>query len=344
MNIPATARLLALWCLALTLTLGAPRANAEGNLRIKLATIAPRGSLYHRVIQEMGEAYRVAAGPGASFTIYTDGSQGSESDLVRRMRIGQLNAAVITVIGLSEIDESVNALQKIPMLFQSSEEIEYAGQAMRPQIEQKFLEKGFVTLLWAEAGWVRFFSKQPAAVPNDLKMRRVFAWAGDEPQVQLEKQQGFRPVVLETADIVPGLQTGLIDTVGVTPMWALAGQIDRMAPFMIDVKWAPIVGALVINRSTWEGLPAAARDALRASAVHATEQLRAYQVKSDAEAITAMSQRGLTVVSPNAEQLRVWQQFAESAYPLIRGRMVSPTTFDEASRLVKEYRHLHPSR
>lgn len=315
-----------------------PSALADEPVRIKLGTLGPKGSVYHRVLQEMGEAFRGAEGAGSSFTIYTDGSQGSEADVVRRMRIGQLNAAMMTVVGLSEIDMSASALQKMPLLFRSSEEVEYVGRTLRPEIERRFLDKGFVVVLWAEAGWVRFFCKEPAAQPDDLRTRRMFAWAGDNEQVEMMKTLGYRPVVLETADIIPGLQTGLIDTVPVTPMWALATQLDRMAPNMIDIKWVPIVGALVFTRKAWDSMTRASRDALRQSGVRAAKELHEYQVRSDAEAITAMEKRGLRVQHMTPELETAWDQLAQRAYSLIRGHTVPAATFDETLRLIAEYR------
>ncbi|MCE1186637.1 MAG: C4-dicarboxylate ABC transporter substrate-binding protein, partial [Rhodocyclales bacterium] len=65
--------------------LAAPNANS-----LRIGTLAPKNSLYHRQLMEMGEAWRTAQGEGAKYVIYPDGSQGGETDMVRRMRIGQL--------------------------------------------------------------------------------------------------------------------------------------------------------------------------------------------------------------------------------------------------------------
>jgi TRAP-type C4-dicarboxylate transport system substrate-binding protein len=335
---PLSRRALLTLALAWSSMLAAPQVHAQDPVRVKVGTLAPKGSIYHRVLQEMGESFRAASGNGSAFTIYTDGSQGSEADVVRRMRIGQLNAAMMTVVGLTEIDASAGVLQKMPLLFRSWDEVEYLNQALRPEIERRFLEKGFVVILWAEAGWVRFFCKEPAALPSDLKARRMFAWAGDSEQVSMMKALGYRPVVLETADIIPGLQTGLIDTVPVTPSWALATQVDRLAPHMIDVRWAPIVGALVFTRKAWDAMTPAARDALRASAPRAAQALHEHQLRADAEAIAAMQKRGLQVLRPNPEQEAAWHELAQRTYPLIRGQSIPPATFDEALRLIASYR------
>jgi TRAP-type C4-dicarboxylate transport system substrate-binding protein len=313
-------------------------------VRIKLATLAPRGSVYHRSLQEMGEAWRKTEGGNAGFIIYTDGSQGGEEDVVRRMRVGQLNAAMLSGVGLSEIDKSVGALQYIPLAFRSSEELHFVMDAVCPKLERRFREKGFEVLFWANAGWVRFFSKEPALHPDDFKGRRLFAWAGNNEHIELIKAMGYRPVAIETGDILPGLQTGLIDTVPAMTMWALATQMDRAAPHMIEMKWAPIVGAVVVTRPAWDAMSPAGREALRQSAAKVGAELRAHQAQADDEAIEAMARRGLHVQRLTPEAEAAWNSLAQRAHPMIRGRTVPADTFDEVTRLVAEYRRNHAQR
>ena len=133
---------------------------AEKQLRI--GTLATKNSLYHRQLMEVGEAWRNAQGAGSKYLVYTDGSQGGEADMVRRMRIGQLQGGLLSVAGLREIEPGIAALQNMPLMFRSWEEVDYVREKMRPAMEQRFLEKGFVVLAWGDAGWVRFFSKKPA--------------------------------------------------------------------------------------------------------------------------------------------------------------------------------------
>lgn len=121
-------------------------ARADDAIRIKLGTLAPRGSFYHRVLQEMAEKWRQAQGASASFTIFTDGTQGGEADMVRRMRIGQLNAALITVVGLMQIERSVAALQVMPLVFRNWEELDFVREKITARLDQRMLEKGFVVL------------------------------------------------------------------------------------------------------------------------------------------------------------------------------------------------------
>jgi len=154
-------------------------ALAAGQLRI--GTMAPKNSVYHRQLLEVGQAWRKAEGDG-KVLVYPDGSQGGEADMVRRMRINQLQGGLLSVAGLETIEPGIAALQLMPLMFRSWEEVDYGREKLRAGMEQKFFDKGFVILAWGDAGWVRFFSKQPAVTPADFKGMKFFAWGAEVDQ------------------------------------------------------------------------------------------------------------------------------------------------------------------
>lgn len=311
---------------------------AAADVTLKVATVAPKGSVYHRVLQDMGEKWRAAEGPNARFIVYTDSAQGPEAETVRRMRIGQLSASMVSIVGLSEIDESVSALQKIPLMFRTWEEVDYVRERLRPDLEARLRAKGFVVLFWGEGGFVQFFSKSPYTMPAQYKASRIFAWAGDNPQVELMKSLGYRPVVLELTDILPSLQTGMIDTVPAAPLWALVGQFDRTASHMLRINWVPIVGAVVMNAKSWDALSPAGRAALTKAAAEAGGTLRAQRGARDEEIIKAMESRGLKVLTMTPEADRAWNDLARASWPKVRGTMVPADMFDRVEQLLAEYR------
>jgi TRAP-type C4-dicarboxylate transport system substrate-binding protein len=306
--------------------------------QLRLGTLAPKNSLYHRQLIEVGESWRAAQGGSAKFVVYPDGSQGGETELARRMRIGQLQGALLSVVGLREIEPSIAALQSMPLLFKSWDEVDYVREKMRPAMEKKFLDKGFVVLAWGDAGWVRFFSKDPAFKPDDYQKMKFFAWGGEADQQEIMKSMGYTPVPLETSDILPSVQTGMINVVPSTPYFALASQIYTMAPHMLEINWAPIVGALLVTKKSWDDMSPEAQAAVRTASDKAGTQIRAKARQEVEEAVEAMKKRGLVVNKPNAEQMRAWQELADKLYPRIRGTLVPAETFDEVFRHLKAYR------
>lgn len=309
---------------------------AEKSLRI--GSLVPKNSLYHRQLLDIADSWRTAQGGGAKYLVYPDGSQGGEAEMARRMRIGQLQGALLSVVGLREIEPSIAALQSMPLLFRNWEEVDYVREKMRPAMEKKFLDKGFVVLAWGDAGWVRFFSKEAAVRPDDYKRMKFFAWGSEPDQQAIMKSLGYTPVPLETTDILPAIQTGMINVVPSTPYFALATQIYNTAPHMLEINWAPIVGALVVTRKAWDDMSPAVQQAVRAASDKAGAQIRIKARQEVEEAVDAMKKRGLTVHKPNAEQMKEWNDLADKLYPRIRGTMVPAETFDEVMTHIKAFR------
>jgi TRAP-type C4-dicarboxylate transport system substrate-binding protein len=305
---------------------------------LRIGTLAPKNSLYHRQLLEIGEAWRQAQGGNAKYVVFPDGSQGGEAELARRMRIGQLQGALLSIVGLSEIEPSINALQSIPLLFKTWEEVDHVREKMRTSMEKKFLDKGFVVLAWGDAGWVRFFSKDALMRPDDFKKMKFFSFAGESEQQEIMKSLGFTPVPLETTDILPSIQTGMINVVPSTPYFALATQIYGKVPHMLEINWAPVVGALVVTQKAWDDMSPAGRQALRTAGEKAGVQIRNKARQEVEEAVEAMRKRGLVVNKPNPDQLREWQELADKLYPRIRGNLVPAETFDEVFQHLKAYR------
>ena len=306
--------------------------------QLRIGSLVPKNSLYHRQLLDVAESWRTAQGAGAKYLVYPDGSQGGEAEMARRMRIGQLQGALLSVVGLREIEPSIAALQSMPLLFRNWEELDYVREKMRPAMEKKFLDKGFVVLAWGDAGWVRFFSKEAALRPDDYKRMKFFAWGSEPDQQNIMKSLGYTPVPLETTDILPAIQTGMINVVPSTPYFALATQVYNTAPHMLDINWAPIVGALVVTRKAWDGMSPEVQTAVRAASDKAGAQIRTKARQEVEEAVDAMKKRGLTVNKPNPAQMKEWNDLAEKLYPRIRGTMVPADTFDEVMTHLNAYR------
>jgi TRAP-type transport system periplasmic protein len=314
---------------------------ATAAVPLRLATAAPKGASLDQALVEMGGKWQKAPAGGATLTIF-NGNQGGEADVVRKMKSHLIQAAMLSVVGLSEIDKSVSALQYMPMMFRSLEEVDYVRDKLAPTLEKRLLAKDFVVLFWGDAGWIRFFSKEPARLPADFKRMKMFTWAGDTYQADLMKAAGYQPVPLEINDIYPGLQNGMINAVAQPPFWALAGQMFRSAPNMLEVNWAPLVGATVITRKAWDAIPAEARGAMLNAAKEAGAQIRTRSRAESNESVSTMKKNGLKVQAATPDIEAEWRKFAEGFYPQIRGKIVPADLFDEVVRLLQEYRKGKP--
>jgi len=326
-----------------TLLAAAVLATAGDRKPVRLATLAPQGSSSHQILLAMGEKWREGPDGGVKIIVNAGGLLGGESDVVSKMRAGQVHAGLLTSIGLGEIARSVLALSSIPMLFRDLDEVSYVRGKLRTSLEKRLADKGFVALFWADVGWVKYFSKTPVVHPDDLKKVKLFAWTGSTAQIDLMKSLGLNPVPLEPNDILPSLRTGLIDAVTTAPYYAQVLQYYDPAPHMLDLNWAPLVGALVITKKTWDGMPPELQKAMTEAAEKAGDELTVRNRKESDEAVEAMKKRGLNVhaVTPAIEA--EWRAWVETVYPKLRGMDIPAELFDEVKMVVEEYRKTKPS-
>jgi TRAP-type transport system periplasmic protein len=333
------------WAVAVLLLAGvcvsAPVGAMSAPTIVKMATLAPEGSSWYRVLQEMGEEWRKASGGAVTLRIFPGGVAGDEDAVIRKMRVGQIQAAAITGIGLAYLERSFYALH-IPMMYESDEEFDYVRDKYAPVLERKMEEKGFIVLNWGDAGWVHFFSKTPVITPAEAKGLKLFQWAGDTNLVQLYKETGFHPVPLSTNDLLPSLQTGMVNGFSSTPLAALAFQWFGLAPHMADLRYAPLTGATVIDKRAWEKIPAELRPRLLEVSRAAGRKLRVEVRRLNREALDVMVKNGLKVHKVPPEVQMEWRKMVENVYPQVRGKIMPVEAFDAVKRYRDEYRAAQP--
>ena len=328
-------RLAQVCLLTLALLLGGQRPAEAAPVVIKLATLVPDGSVWDKALRSMGSQWKRDTGDRVQLRVYPGGVAGDEPDVLRKMRIGQLNAATLTVRGLIEIDPAFEVLA-IPLFYDSYDEFFHVLRALDGEMRELARERGFELIQWGHAGWVHMFSTEPARTVADLRRLKLFVSAGDDDTVQWWKDRSFRPVALAMTDIMTGLQTGMIETLPTTPLAALSLQWFRRTPYMLDVGLAPLVGATIVSSRTWNRLSPEDREVMLRVALSMEQNLEREIPEQDGTAIAEMSKRGLTVLS--ADDAPVWRaeagRFAES----MRGERVPAAVFDRAKSERDAYR------
>jgi TRAP-type C4-dicarboxylate transport system substrate-binding protein len=317
-----------------------PRTAVAQPSVVKLATLVPEGSVWDKALRDMGAEWSSTTQGRVSLRVYPGGVAGDEPDVVRKMRIGQLQAAAITTAGLASIDPSFNVFN-VPMFFTSYPELYATLDKLEPVLKQRLDAKGFVLLSWGHGGWVYFFTKNPVANVEGLRRSKMFIWAGDDQMVSVWKQKGFNPVPLAATDIMTGLQTGMIDAYPTTPLLGLTLQWYRSTPNMVGMGMAPLVGGLVMSKAAWNKLPAADRARVQAACDRMERRLEVEVPRQDTTAVAEMQKRGLKVnaVAPAnaAEFKKVAEEFASS----LAGVRIPPDVLAMARRERDTFRATH---
>jgi TRAP-type C4-dicarboxylate transport system substrate-binding protein len=226
----------------------------------------------------------------------------------------------------------------MPMTFQSLDELDYVSAKLYPMLDQGMLAKGYLVLFWSDSGWVRFFTKSPILHPDDLKKMKLFSWAGNIKQYDLWKASGFNPVMLDATGIVQGLMNDNINAIPMPPFFALASQLQKQTKYMLELNWAPLVGATVVRKKSWDRIPENLRDQLLKVAADIGKQIKADGRAENENSVKAMAKNGLLVQKVSPEIDAEWLSEVDKVRDKIRGNMVPAETYDEAWRLLKEFR------
>ena len=301
----------------------------------KTATLAPPGSPWHEYLKEVAAEWNTASEGQVTLRIYPGGVAGNEGDMVRKIRIGQLHAGAFSIGGLSLIAPEANVLA-IPLAIDTWEGLDRVITVLGPRVKQRLEAQGFVLLNWGDAGWLHFFVPNADPSIEAVRKAKLFVHSGDDRFVEMWKSAGFNVVPLTFTDMLPGLQSGMINAYNSTAIMALASQWFAFTPYMIDMPWVPVVGATIVSKSIWMKIPLNLRPKLIEIAHQAGQRLQKKIRNLEEEAVIEMQKRGLNVIKPNDEQLEKWHEVMIGAYPKLRGRIIPDDWFDDALRAARK--------
>jgi TRAP-type C4-dicarboxylate transport system substrate-binding protein len=305
-------------------------------ISIKIATLAPSGSPYHEIMKDMAADWRKASDGGVLLKIYPGGVAGGEVDILRKIRIGQLHAGALSISGLSRAMPEISVLGT-PMIYKTKEDLLRVQDVLAPQIEARMEKKGFIVLSWAIAGWVRFFVPADQPSIEGLKKARMHVFAGDDQILELWKAMGVNAIPLSGTDVLTGLQSGMVNAFFTTPVMAYASQWFTFTPYMIEMPWAPMIGAIVVSKRAWKKVPENLHPKLKAIAKEKGLRLDLEMQRLETQAISEMQKRGLTLVKPNTQQLEQWQSLTKTAFPEFKNKNKIPDEgFETALAITKK--------
>ena len=310
---------------------------AEARVTIRLGTVAPKGSSWELLLRRMGADWGKATGGDVRLRIYPGGTVGDEGEMIRKMRIGQLQAAAISNAGLAEIDRRAYGLM-LPMMFDSYDEWDHVRKELNPILEANLKQKGFIVLTWTDLGWVYFFTKEAMRTPADLAGMKLAASHSETETIDIFKWAGFNPVPISFVDMMTGFQTGLIDSTYAPVILAEGSQFYRQVSNMTDLKWAPLQGAVVMHEKGWNQLSPGQQEEMLLITRQVGEGLRSSNREQEQRSLDAMTKRGLKIVKISDEVLSEWREVVEKAYPRVRENLVTPAIFDRVQKLRDEFR------
>jgi TRAP-type C4-dicarboxylate transport system substrate-binding protein len=299
--------------------------------QLRIATLAPRQSELGRAFQQLRKELKELTGGQVNLKMYDGGVAGDEETVVRKMRVGQLDGALLTSTGLGALVPQVLVLQA-PGLITSYPALDDVRDKLGPDFQALFDKAGYELISWGDSGQVRIFSKHKIQHPSDLKNVRPWVWRGSPTMRAFIEAAGANGVTMGLPEVFSGLQTGMVDTVIASSIGVLAFQWHTRLKTMTKPGGGIVVGAYVIKKDRLAALPKEAQDYIRQSAKDHAQEFREGGRRLDKEASEALAKRLKTVNLWRNQQ--AWEAVQREARASLTGRLYSKSLLTRVQEIV----------
>ena len=305
---------------------------------LKIATLSPEGSSWMKLLRKHAKNIEAQTGGEVKFKFYPGGVMGDDKAVLRKMRVGQLHGAVITAGGLAQNYPDI-AVYSLPMLFRGEEEIDFVRKTMDDVLMDGLRDNKFVGFGFAEVGFAYPMMQASGSSVQDVRKQKV--WVPDNDPASLRAFEAFRitPIPLPIADVLAGLQTGLIDSIGSPPVGAIALQWYTQVEHAIDLPLLYVYGLFAMAERPFNRLSpehqAIVNKELRAAVAAADGSAR----RDHESAKSALTTQGIQWAKPSDTEFSEWDSLASAA----RGRIVdagfvTKDVYTQIESLITEFR------
>jgi TRAP-type C4-dicarboxylate transport system substrate-binding protein len=227
----------------------------------------------------------------------------------------------------------------IPRLIRTGEELDYVLEQVGPDIAAEMEQEGFILLDWAKTGWIYFFTREPAASPEELKPQDLASPGGEKTALtNAFKYLGFDVVTLSSTDVFSGLASGMVDSIFGNPIYVAANQWFGIADHMTDFPIAPFLGGFVISARAWRRIPDELKPELEAAVERVADRLDSRVLELEQEVIQTMQERGLTLVEVPEDAVPAWEREFEKGISYMAEREFSGDFVERIREVLNEYR------
>ena len=298
--------------------------GAQAATAIKIATVAPDGTAWMREMRAGADAVKKRTDGRVEIKFYPGGVMGDEPSVLRKIKIGQLQGGAFTGGELAPVVKDAQIYSQ-PFLFRNQEEVDKVRAQLDPALKKEFDQAGFDCVGISGGGFAYLMSVKDIKNKDDLKAAKVWVPQGDHIAESGFKAGGVTPIPLPLADVYTSLQTGLIDTAANTPAGAIAFQWHTKIKHMVDLPLTYVVGILVIDKKTVDGLSPEDQKALNEELGAAFTRLEKINRDDNAQARAALEKQGVTISTPNADETKSWEAIgADARKQLVAENQVTP--------------------
>jgi len=305
---------------------------------LKIATLAPDGTNWMKEIRKGAKNISKLTDNRVKFKFYTGGVMGNERNVLKKMRIGQLQGGAFTSTILADIYQDAQ-IYNLPFLFRSYKEIEYVRNKMDAAYKKGFADNGLIVLGMSHGGFAYIMSNTPIRTIEDARDKKIWLPEGVKMVEAVYKAARFSPIPLPMADVYTGLQTGMIDTIGSNPTGAIAFQWHTKIKYITDMPLIYTLGIFAVDKKAFNKLDAKDQTIVLSEMGKIMDKLGEINRQDNLDARAALEKQGIKFIKLSAKELKPWQDLAvQSTEALGKDGAYSKEMYNTLQQYLQEFR------
>jgi TRAP-type C4-dicarboxylate transport system substrate-binding protein len=315
----------------------AQRGTSRGEtINIRFGSTLPRNSDWGKALDRLAGDWQRAANNEVRVVVSHDGREGNESKMISSLSSNAIQAALFTTAGIMEICPDIMTLS-IPFMIRDDEEFSLVEKNALPIIENR-VDKNYVVIAWSKGGWVYVFSKDRIVTPEDMRRQKLATGQELTGMNAALTRMGFTLVEADMTTMGPMLASNRINALYFIPSAVAPMNLHRNLRHMLDMPVAPVMGAIVMNRNTWNRISPAHQQEIIKVTQNMITAFEATVAESNKKAILDMSKDGLNVNKPNKEQEGTWYELLRSTITSLIGVDFNRDIYNRMNEILEKSR------
>lgn len=305
----------------------------------KIATVSPDGSSWMTKMRQGAQEVTELTDGRVKFKFYPGGVMGSDKTVLRKIRLGQLQGGALTGGSLATYARN-STLYNLPLLFRSYHEVDAVRPHMDVFIIKELEEGGFVTFGLAEGGLAYLMSNSSITDVRQLKNKKVWVPDTDANSQNTADSFNLNPIPLSIGDVLPSLQTGMIDTIATSPIVAIALQWHTQISHITDLPLTYFYAVLAIDKKAFHKLSKDDQAQVKQVMQRVFRDIDRQNRKDNIAALNALQKQGIQLSSPSDQEITEWQRRAQHAIDgVLQDGRVSLQLYKQLNTHLSAYRN-----
>jgi tripartite ATP-independent transporter DctP family solute receptor len=246
-------------------------------------------------VKAMGEILEKKSGGKHKIKVFNKGALGSEKETIDQVKIGALDITRVNVGPMNAICP-LTQVPTMPFLFNS---IAHMRKVLDGPVGEEILKSceasGFIGLAFYDSGARSIYAKRPVRSVADAKGLKIRVQQSDL-WVALVGAMGANPTPMPYGEVYTALKTGLIDAAeNNIPSFDTAKHVEAVKVYSrTEHSMAPEI--LLMSKISWDKLPKAEQDMVRAAAKESVALQRAKWDEQEAKSLANVKAQGAEFV------------------------------------------------